>query len=42
MDRVLAVSQANPAWGCVRIADQLGLEGIRLSSPTVQNILIRL
>lgn len=40
-ERVLAISGENPAWGCVRIADQLQLEGISLSSPTVQTILIK-
>jgi len=39
--RVLALSADNPAWGCVRLADQLQLEGISLSSPTVQTILIK-
>ena len=32
----LALSAENPAWGCGRIASQLRLEGIQLSSPTVQ------
>jgi hypothetical protein len=41
VERVLAISSDNPAWGCVRIADQLQLEGVRLSSPTVQAILIK-
>jgi transposase InsO family protein len=41
VERVLAISSDNPAWGCVRIADQLQLEGTRLSSPTVQAILIK-
>ena len=39
-DRVLALSGANPAWGCVLISDHLQLEGVSLSSPTVQSILI--
>jgi transposase InsO family protein len=41
VERVLALSEDNPAWGCVRISDQLELEGIRVSSPTVQTILIK-
>jgi transposase InsO family protein len=41
VERVLILSADNPAWGCVRLADQLGLEGIQISSPTVQNILIK-
>jgi hypothetical protein len=40
VERVLALSSDNPAWGCVRLADQLQLEGVSLSSPTVQTILI--
>jgi transposase len=40
-ERVLALSEANPAWGCVRLSDHLQLEGVSLSSPTVQSILIR-
>ena len=31
VERVLALSSENPAWGCVRIADQLQLEGVSLS-----------
>ena len=41
VERVLALSEANPAWGCVRLSDQLQLEGTPLSSPTVQNLLIK-
>jgi len=41
VERVLALSAENPAWGCVRLADQLQLEGVSLSSPTVQTILIK-
>ncbi|HNY31212.1 MAG TPA: hypothetical protein PKO15_10030 [Fibrobacteria bacterium] len=38
---ILGLSKERPAWGCDRIAYFLGLEGIRISSPTVQKILIR-
>lgn len=38
---MLAISSENPAWGCVRIADHFQLEGVSLSSPTVQTILIK-
>jgi transposase InsO family protein len=41
VERVLALSAENPAWGCMRLADQLELEGMRISSPTVQSILIK-
>lgn len=41
VERGLALSAANPAWGCVRLSDQLELEGVRVSSPTVQGILIK-
>lgn len=40
-ERVLAVSMAHPTWGCVKLSDWLKLEGIAVSSPTVQNILIK-
>jgi hypothetical protein len=41
VERILALSAENPAWGCGRIASQLRLEGIQLSSPTVQGLLIK-
>ena len=41
VEQVLTLSRDNPAWGCVRLSDQLQLEGIRVSSPTVQSILIK-
>ena len=41
VERILALSAVNPAWGCVRAAHQLELEGVRVSSPTVQGILIK-
>jgi hypothetical protein len=40
-ERILAMSLDNPGWGCVRLSDQLKLEGISVSSPTIQNILIK-
>ena len=39
--RVLALAMENPAWGCNRISDHLALEGVALSSVTVQNILAK-
>jgi hypothetical protein len=41
VERILTVSLEHPAWGCVRLSDHLKLEGIRVSSPTIQNILIK-
>lgn len=37
--RIVEMSLAHPAWGCNRISDQLKLEGVWVSAPTVQNIL---
>ena len=34
-------SLAHPSWGCVKLSDFLKLQGISVSSPTVQKILIR-
>lgn len=39
VERLLAMSLEQPAWGCNRLSDQLKLEGISLSAVTVQNIL---
>lgn len=41
VERILALSLANPTWGCVRLSDHLKLEGIQVSSPTIQSILIK-
>jgi transposase InsO family protein len=41
VERILALSLAHPAWGCTRLSDMLKLEGVSVSSPTVQNILIK-
>jgi hypothetical protein len=38
-ERILHLALENPEWGCVRIAYFLELQGIRISSPTVQKIL---
>src|SRR5262249_35683520 len=40
-EQVSALSLQHPAWGCVRLADRLRLQGISISSPTVQSILIK-
>jgi hypothetical protein len=41
VERILALSLEHPGWGCVRLSDMLKLEGISVSSPTIQNILIK-
>src|SRR5829696_10523648 len=40
-EKILALSLTHPAWGCNRISEQLKLEGVSVSAPTVQNILNR-
>jgi transposase len=37
--RIVEMSLSHPARGCNRISDQLKLEGVSVSAPTVQNIL---
>src|SRR5690348_18282254 len=39
-EQIVALSLAHPAWGCVRLSAHLKLQGITVSSPTVQGILI--
>lgn len=41
VEKILNLSMEHPAWGCDRLSDQLMLEGIKVSSPTVQDILIK-
>ncbi len=41
VDRILALSLEHPAWGCCRLSAMLRLEGVSVSSPTVQNILAK-
>ena len=38
-EKTVKMSLTHPAWGCNRVSDQLKLEGISVSAPTVQNIL---
>lgn len=40
-ERIVELSLKNPTRGCIYISDLLKLEGISVSSPTVQNILIK-
>jgi transposase InsO family protein len=39
LERILALSLEHPTWGCSRLSDTLHLEGISVSSVTVQSIL---
>jgi len=40
-ERVIALSIEHPAWGQVRISDQLRLEGVSVSPSTVRNIWLK-
>ena len=39
--KILEASYTHPSWGCVKLSDYLKLQGVSVSSPTVQKILIR-
>jgi len=39
--KIIDLSLAHPKWGCVRLCAYLKLEGISVSSPTIQKILIQ-
>ena len=39
VEKVLSLALENPSWGCNRLSDYLSLEGISLSSVTVQSLL---
>ena len=39
MERIMAINLEHPTWGCNRVCDFLALEGIKISYPTIQNIL---
>jgi len=41
VERILALSLEHPAWGCCRLSAMLRLEGVSVSSPTIQNILAK-
>lgn len=41
VQKVLSASMEHPTWGCTRLSDHLKLIGVSVSSPTVQNILIK-
>lgn len=39
VERILELSLEHPTWGCNKLCDSLALEGIKISYPTIQNIL---
>ena len=39
IERIIELSLAHPAWGCIRLSRALKERGISISPPTVQNIL---
>jgi transposase InsO family protein len=41
VEQVLKLSLARPSWGCCKLSDHLKLEGIHVSSPTIQGILAK-
>jgi transposase InsO family protein len=41
VEKLLALSLQHPAWGCVRLCAHLKLDGVSVSSPTIQHILIK-
>ena len=41
VEKIIALSLAHPKWGCVRLSAMLKLDGVSVSSPTVQKILIQ-
>lgn len=41
VERILALSLGHPTWGCVRLSEHLKLDGISVSSSTIQSILIK-
>jgi transposase InsO family protein len=41
VDQIVALSLQHPAWGCVRLSAWLKRQGVSVSSPTIQTILIK-
>ena len=41
VEKILKASLEHPHWGCCKLSDWLKLQGISVSSPTIQNILIK-
>jgi len=40
-EKIIKESLKHPSWSCVKLSDRLKLQGISVSSPTVQRILIK-
>ena len=41
VDKVLQTALDHPGWGCTKVSDYLKLQGLSVSSPTVQKLFIR-
>lgn len=41
VEKVIQAARLNPMWGCCKLADDLKHNGVLLSSPTIQKILIK-
>lgn len=41
VNAIVALSFEHPSWGCIRLSEALKNKGIQISSPTIQNILIK-
>ncbi len=41
VEKILELSIEHPTWGCDRLSDQLKFQGVNVSSPTIQAILIK-
>jgi transposase InsO family protein len=39
VERIMTLSLEHPTWGCNKLCDSLALDGIKISYPTIQNIL---
>jgi hypothetical protein len=40
-DKILSLSIEHPGWGCVRLSNELKTQGLAISSPTIQKLLIQ-
>lgn len=40
VEKIMALSMENPAWGCARLSERLRVMGAPVSSPTIQKILL--
>lgn len=39
--QLIEMSLTHPAWGCVRLSNQLNLASVSVSSTTIQNVLVK-